>query len=89
MERPIRVAIKYPTRISVEHTPDYATFAQNASLHFDGTDGSRLTVILSEDQVSALMGIRSTDPSKMARDLYIRGHIDVEEFERRLDNARE
>jgi hypothetical protein len=84
MTAPIHVAIKFPSRIRVEHTLNYRTVRHETSLNFHGSDGSRLTVILSDQQVHALMGIRATDPLQMARDLYVAGHIEVDEFERRM-----
>lgn len=81
----IDYAIKHPSRIWVERTVNYATFEDSIWLRFGGSDGSRLTVILSQAQANALMGLGSTDPAEMARDLYVSGHIEVDELERRLD----
>ena len=83
--KPLTAGIRFPHRISAEHTTDLRTFGPQFTLRFHGSDGSQLAVVLSLEQVQALMGIKAIDPGKVARDLYVAGHIDVDEFERRLD----
>jgi hypothetical protein len=82
-DRLTHYALRFPRRISAEVAFDYAAGRNEYRLHFDGGD-DRLTVVLSREQVNVLAGLQPTDPGEMARDLYVAGHIDIDEFERRL-----
>lgn len=80
----IHYVIKHPVRIESDVVPNYGGGGFDAHLHFVGSDGSRLSVILSEQQVDALMRLEARDPDRMARDLYVSGRIEIDEFERRV-----
>ena len=85
-DEPVTAGIKFPARISVEHKDNLETWAHETWLHFDGADHSRLTLVLSDVQVNALLcgDVHASDPQRRARDLYVAGHIEIDEFERRL-----
>lgn len=78
-------AIKHPARIEVELVPNFPVSGDDVGLHFYATNGDRVTVVLSIEQANAMVGVGSRDPAKMARDLYVSGRIEIDEFERRLD----
>jgi hypothetical protein len=84
-----RYAIRFPDRITVEHLYDFEAMERTVRLRFWDTKGDSLTVDLSPRQVEDLVGYHPEDHpvGGPAIELYVNGHIEVDELERRLDKA--
>ena len=78
---PVRWAIKFP----VSARREYDVLTREHTMRFTASDGSELAVVLSREQMHALFTNQSPSAAEVVRDLYERGHVEVEVFERELD----
>jgi hypothetical protein len=85
----LNVGILFPHRIRAERRQEGGNPFDRPTLWliFEDAKGSRVRIGLSEEQCHVLTGLRPCDPQQMARDLYVSGHIEADEFERRLERA--